>query len=134
MPCGSFQRVLLASNVSKVYVCFVRKQAPALGGPLCRILHESSRAYFAHTPARNKYLSRRSSLCAADCASRNITGHPSAAEYAGHFGKSGPLGSPLRAKFAQYFCIVALSWRSSGLQLIPALESSWPNTYSISAE
>ena len=99
-----------------------------------RILRTIKPDYLTHAPARNKYLSRRSSLCAADCTSRNITGQPSAAEYAGHFGKSGPLGSPLRAKLAQYFCIVALSWRSSGLQLIPALESSCPNTYSISAE
>ncbi len=65
--------------------------------------------YFAQAPVRKRYLFLRSSLCAADFASKNITGHPSADEYTGHFGRSGPLGSPLRAKLAQYFCIIALS-------------------------
>ncbi len=65
--------------------------------------------YFAHAPAKNKYRSRNSSLCAADVVSRNITCHSSPAEYTGHFGNPGLFGSPLRAKFAQYFCIVSLS-------------------------
>ena len=84
-------------------------------------------------PVRNKYRSRKSSLCAEDSHPETSPAIRPLAEYTGHFGSPGPFGSPLRAKFAQYFCICSLSCRSSGLHATPALESSCPNTYSISA-
>jgi hypothetical protein len=87
-------------------LCTPISPAVALKGVLKR---RPTPSYFTHAPAKNKYRSRNSSLCAADVASRNITGHPSAAEYTGHFGNPVPFGSPLRAKFDQYFCISSLS-------------------------
>jgi len=44
------------------------------------------------------------------------------------------LGFPFLAKFAQYFCIISLTWRSLSRQVTSVFESSCPKTYSISAE
>src|ERR1700722_13022080 len=96
-------------------------------------LRGKSRPYFSHS-LKNKYLPRNSSFCASGVALKCITGHPSAGEYTGHFASPGPFGSPLRAKLVQYFCIIALSARSSGRHVTSVFESSCPNTYSISAE